>query len=540
MGMNPMNETNGPTWELPGVPPWLGASRKALGIVRVSSRKQSDNNSPEIQREGIEAYAKALQLELTSVVVIEESAKDSGTRFKFHEALQGARKARIRHLIFWVWDRIARNYTDVERLEEQVREDLFVLHLANDRRVLFAGSTDSEWLTADINTLTSKHYARELRRRAIESMAAKAQEGWYPAHVPLGYRNVRLTTPDGDLKKRGGTVEIIPEGKKLVRRMVELRVKGFSLLRIAEQVVQEGIVPPRHMRRFQAKNAGSRVELVLKDPFYKGEFEWRGKTYRGKHEPMLTPQEWDTLQETFGKKATYTKRRHNGALAGWLNCADCGCRITYDPKKKPSGASFDYYRCANGKHAHERLVYAREEDIFTQFSEALDAIQVNEKMAAQIAEELNASHGQARKMGQQEAAQGGRALADLDRREDDLYGDLKRGLIDEVAYRRQREHLKAEKERLERQLTAAKEDFGRDYLITARMTLELATKAKSLWISRNGHEKRELLEKLLSNPTLSGKTLRYDLKKPFSVLAEMREKNEWRAAWGKIKIDAGL
>ncbi len=60
------------------------------------------------------------------------------------------------------------------------------------------------------------------------------------------------------------------------------------------------------------------------------------------------------------------------------------------------------------------------------------------------------------------------------------------------------------------------------------MTLELATKAKSLWISRNGHEKRELLEKLLSNPTLSGKTLRYDLKKPFSVLAEMRQKNEWR------------
>ena len=40
-------------------PRWLGKSPRALGIVRVSSKKQGDNNSPGVQREGILAHAKA-------------------------------------------------------------------------------------------------------------------------------------------------------------------------------------------------------------------------------------------------------------------------------------------------------------------------------------------------------------------------------------------------------------------------------------------------------------------------------------------------
>ena len=68
-----------------------------------------------------------------------------------------------------------------------------------------------------------------------------------------------------------------------------------------------------------------------------------------------------------------------------------------------------------------------------------------------------------------------------------------------------------------------------DELLTAKRILELASRAKSLWNSRNAHEKRELLNKLLSNPTWDDTSADYDLKKPFAVLAKIRGEDEWRA-----------
>lgn len=64
---------------------------------------------------------------------------------------------------------------------------------------------------------------------------------------------------------------------------------------------------------------------------------------------------------------------------------------------------------------------------------------------------------------------------------------------------------------------------------TAKTILELATSAKSLWISKSHQERRDFLDMVLSNPILDGLTVRYELKKPFAVLLKMSEKVEWRA-----------
>jgi len=65
---------------------------------------------------------------------------------------------------------------------------------------------------------------------------------------------------------------------------------------------------------------------------------------------------------------------------------------------------------------------------------------------------------------------------------------------------------------------------------TAQRTLELAKSAAELWVSRSGAEKRALLEMMVSNPTLTGRKVAYELKKPFAVLAEIRRKG-WAPQW---------
>ena len=125
-------------------PRWLGNTSRALGIVRVSSKKQGDNNSPGVQRDGIRAYAVANDLDLVEVVQIEESAKSSEARVKFHAALEKAKRNKARHLVFWVWDRSTRNFTDYELLEDLIRRDEMVLHVAHEHWQLHAGSDEFE------------------------------------------------------------------------------------------------------------------------------------------------------------------------------------------------------------------------------------------------------------------------------------------------------------------------------------------------------------------------------------------------------------
>ena len=275
-------------------PEWLGKSSRALGIVRVSSSGQRDNTSPETQREGVLAYARDNNLELVDVIQIEESAKDSKARKKFHAAIERLADEKIRHVIFFVWDRTTRNFTDHEILEGLIRSDAIVLHVANDRWMLSVDSDEGDWMKAEISTFVAKSYSRTLSRRAKQGQDAKAAAGWYPTRPPPGYRNRRDIHVDGSVKDRGGTVEQHPGGRALLHRMHELRVKDqLSLSAIGKKVVDEGLWFAAGQRR-KTVNAGH-VQRILTDPFYSGTFTWREKQYVGRHQPMFTPHEWDEL-----------------------------------------------------------------------------------------------------------------------------------------------------------------------------------------------------------------------------------------------------
>jgi hypothetical protein len=62
----------------------------------------------------------------------------------------------------------------------------------------------------------------------------------------------------------------------------------------------------------------------------------------------------------------------------------------------------------------------------------------------------------------------------------------------------------------------------------AKSIIELATLAKSLWLTRSRLEKKEFLEKILSNPVLDGTTVRYALRNEMGVLALIKQTEEWR------------
>ncbi len=513
-------------------PRWIGCNRRAVGIVRVSNIRQLDGNSPTTQRKGITAYAADVGIQLARIEEFHESAKRSKDRIKFHALIERARSEGIRHLVYFVWDRTTRNFTDHEWLEELIRDDVFVLHVAHDNRVLHKDSPDSDWLSADFNTLTAKQYSRDLRRRANESMRTKAETGWYPTRPPIGYVNQKLMGDDGQIKERGGIIALTDWGRVLVRRMGELRLACVSLDGIAESVLGEGLVPARKQWRFKGNGRRSGVERILKDVFYRGDFQWGGKLYRGNHAPVFTREEWEAIQEAGRERPPQQKRKHEGLFGRpplRLRCADprCGCVVVYAPKLK-NGVAYRYYRCTNGKRVHVGEQNITEDAIMAQLSSAVDAIAITEDLATAIAHALGETHRKAQAAKDREVEGYRRQVAELEAKEDALVDlRLARGLDDE-AFRRQLDRIRRDRDRAFDALQQAQRQVDGAYLVTAQRTLELAKNAKRLWEARTREERRDLLAKLLWNPVLEGRSVRFDLRKPFRILAEMRQSEDWR------------
>ncbi len=535
---------NRPAW-------WDDGNDRAMLICRISDRKQKDGVSLDAQQRAGGAYAAHADIRLAEVRSFQESAKRSELRVTFHAAIEQARRANIKHLIFPFFDRMARNFTDWEMLEEMIRDGSIVLHVVASGLVLHKDSPDSDFFATDINIAQAKQENRTRTTKTIDGMEERCERGWYPSRPPQFYEHRPVLDEAGRPLKRGSTIEGPSEaGRRLVRREMELHLQGFSLDRIRERCLSEGLVPAKMVRSYTK----SIIDRHLKSEFYaalpaprqdperpgevfKSQFTWRGTTYAAKHEPIFSYVEWEQLRASFGQKSTYRKLKHDGLFAQGplsLTCATegCGCKITYAPKSKKKGVTYRYYRCADGKRVHvgreEKQINVREEEILDQLGTALDAIALTPDVVQAIVNGLNETHRTAMQA-KQRAAEGYRATAkELEAREDRLFDRFDANEIDRATYDRQLARLRAEKAETFEKLRQADETEDSKYLVTAERVLELAKSAKSLWETRSAQERRDLLERLVCNPRLEGRTVRYDLKKPFSVLAQMHGEGGWR------------
>lgn len=507
---------------------WLGKTSAAVAFLRVSSARQKDNTSHETQETEIRRYCDELGLELRRVVKIVESAANSERRQAYTAAQDEALAAGCRHFMFYMSDRETRNLTDNERNEQLVRSGLVVLHYVRDRQVVHEHSSESDFFMRDMFAVQNKQYIRVLRTKVMDAQKTKAQHGWFPLNrLPLGYAHERRKDDSGRELRRGTIIVPDPDRRRVEQavREFELRAAGASLREVRRQVIAEGFIPADKVAGYYL----SGIEQRLKSRFYAGYFTYRGIEYEGRHELIIPPTLYAAVQRTFTDPKP---RRQSGGVfgGGWLTCADprCGCVVTYDPKTKTLKGTgkphrFEYYRCSNGRRVHDRAVYVSEQTIWDQLGAAFDDFTLSEARAKEIAAMMDAMTGQAKALNRAQARAHQDALSALEAEEDRVYGDLRAGVLDDDAYKRHLARIREQRADYNRKLAdlqgATTEAFGR----TASWIIELAMSARSLWEGRNPSERKAMLETVLSNQTLEGKTIRYDLQKPFAALAKIQK-----------------
>ncbi len=521
---------------------WGTSNTKAFAVLRVSSKRQKDGVSHETQEAEIKRYCEehGLVLAQDDIIPIVESAFKE-IRNKYAAAMDRSIRQKAQHILFYMFDRETRNLTDNEKNERLVKDGTIILHYVHDRKVLHKKSPGADFFMRDIQAVTNKHQSRNMGEKISDACKVKAEKGWFPGnHVYLGYMHVRPKDDKGNEIRKAQTTIIVDETTApLVRREYELRAKGMTYEQIREQIVGEGLA---QKCGFPVKKYWvSAIEWRLKNKFYSGSFDWKGIEYEGKH-PLFIPKPIrDKVALTFGKKKVRRITGDYGALTGgWLTCADCGCNIVYDPHTKRIKATgeirtYHLYHCTNGKtdangapwHKSRKGMYVSEDTLWEQFSGVIDEIMISEELAEKITERLNESFVNAEAKMKEALRKYEAALGGIDERKDQAYDLFATGTLDSEMFQRQIQRLKTEKEQMIAEMDRVKRSTVGSVKEIAVSTLQLATSVKTLWNSRSAWERREFLEKLLSNQRLRGATVEYELRKPFQVVSQMQRNSKW-------------
>ncbi len=193
-----------------------------------------------------------------------------------------------------------------------------------------------------------------------------------------GYRYEEMLDPSGvkdrmgRVKRVGVMIQVDPEQAEVVRKIFEMRAKGFGLRAIAKFLNESKITPPRPEKRNRISPTWcpSSVRAILRNPKYVGKWTWnktkwvkppgsreRKKVERPPEEWVSNRREdlrivsdnmWSAVREMDEQQWDHHKRRANGQLvghyggntrekylfSGLLKCGVCGGNMVVVTSKK--------------------------------------------------------------------------------------------------------------------------------------------------------------------------------------------------------------
>ncbi|MBP6965129.1 MAG: recombinase family protein [Armatimonadetes bacterium] len=483
---------------------------EAIVYARVSSKEQEKEGfSIPAQLKLLRDYATEHGLVIRREYTDVETAKQAGrTSFNdmvafFKSALQAVDNS-CRVILVEKTDRLYRNLKDWVTLDELQLE----IHFVKENVILSPDSRSTEKFMHGIKVLMAKNYIDNLSEETKKGMVEKAEQGIWPSCAPIGYINVRC----GDKR----SIQPDPATAQLVRTLFELYATGrYSLLEVTRKIREDGLAYRKSGNRIQK----SLIHKMLTNPLYYGDIYWAGKHYSGTHEPLVSKDLWDTVQETLAEKGRRKTRqqKHQWLYRGLLRCGHCGCALTPEVKK----AKYTYYHCTGHKGRCPEK-YAREEELTRQFSEALRAMKMDSDVLEWLRVVLKESHRDEKEHHSQAISTFQQQYTKIQGRIDAMYEDKLDGTISREMYERKSEEWTQEQQDIMRHIETHQR-ANRAYLDKGVTILELADGAAALFERQESGDKRKILDTVFSNSIWKDGMLLPSYRKPFDLIVETQK-----------------
>ena len=422
----------------------------------------------------------------------------------------------VRVLLVEKTDRLYRNLKDWVMLDDLDVE----IHLVKEGAVLSRDSRSSEKFMHGIKVLMAKNYIDNLSEETRKGMLEKAEQGVWPSAAPLGYRNAdgangkRVIEPDADVAPQVMKLfEWYAAGGPALRDLVKkAREAGFSYRKSGKPV------------------PASTVHKILRNRLYMGGFEWNGRLYQGSHQPLVTRELWQRVQDMLnGRNASKHRRvKHDFGFPGLIARGHRGCSRVGEIKKQ----CYIDYHCTGYKGKCDEP-YVREEVLEEKFGALLGRLAFDDEVLDWVRDALHESHADERR--EHEAAIK-RLRAEYDRLQNRIHGayvDQLAGTIDAAFFEKMSREWRAEQERCLRDIERH-QSADQSYLDDGVRLFELAKNAKRLFAKQDARENRRLLNFRVSNCSWRDGELTAILRQPFDLIAETTAIDAMRKAAGEV------
>ena len=505
------------------------ANRYFLYIRRSQDAEDRQMASLEDQEKEMREVADRLSLNVVDVFLESQSAKKPG-RPKFNEMMIRIHAGEADGILCWKVNRLARNPVDGGQIQWLLQQRV-IKHIqtySSDYQ-----PTDNVLMMA-IELGMANQFVNDLSVDVKRGMRSKAERGWMAQRqLPIGYKHNK------GYEKGEAEIVSTPE-LKIVKRLFSTMLEGaHSASDIWRLATQYGIVT-----KSGKPKALQSVFNMLTNEFYCGFYYWKGADgvevrHRGKHEAILTEDEFNRVQKLLGKKGRPTRvNKLDFAFRGPIMCGECGCAVTAESKVRtvcthckhkfsckvgtacpkchtdisemvnPKIYTNVYYHCTKKSKVHACSQKSIDEsELEKQIAKELSDVEISEDFFRWSVEALKYMHGD-------ESATQEAVVKNLQKKEEDL-----RSRLDELFVMRADREISGEvmakmSKETEKELRDVEQEQKRlhnrmtEWLTKADKYLTFAEQVTEKFNKASNEEKRAMLEMLGSTIELRDKKLR--------------------------------
>ena len=494
----------------------MTTSKYILYARKSSESEERQVLSIESQVKEVKAMAQRLGINVTEVLMESQSAKRPG-RPIFNGLVKRIYSGEFKGVLTWKLDRLARNPIDgssvVWAFDEGKLSEIITPH-----GTFYNNSSDKFLMQIEFGI--AKKYVDDLSDNVKRGNRAKLEKGWLPGLAPLGYLN----------EPRERTIVPDPERFLQVRRMWDLLIEGKRVSEIAMIANEQWGFRMRVFRKQnREKISVNSLYKIFNNTFYYGLLERPEGTFQGKHEPMITEEEYWQAQDILGSHGRPRPKKHTFAFTGLIRCGECGAMITAEGHTNRYGYHYTYYRCTKKKSKCSQK-YVCDTDLDNSIVEILKHITIPKRFVDSAVKQLKRLQEMDSENNDMTTDSLSKALFGCKKKLENLNQMRLRDLIGDDEYLEEKKRLLGEKAIIEKNLSGGKE-VTQKVFEQAAATFIFAGSALERFNKGALEDKRTVFKGLGSNFLLKDKKLTIQIEKPFVIIgnaiSSLKARNDW-------------
>ena len=470
------------------------------------ARKSSESEDRQLQSiddqvNRLKRLASDLGLDIKKVYTEAKTAKKPNGRLVFDEMIERIENGEAGGILCWQINRLSRNPVDSGKIQWLLQRGVIKSIQTIDREY----KPEDNTLLFSVESGMANQFLLDLSKNVKRGIQSKLEKGWRPGMSPVGYIN--------DLANH--TILKDPGRFALIRKAWDLMLTGsYVVPQILDKLNNEwGFRSIKRKRSGGNPLAMSGLYKVFTNLYYTGIIVHKGQQYPGKHEPIVTLEEFDRVQVILGRKGKPRPQKHNYAFTGSIRCGECGCFYTAETHKKlikETGEikSYTYYHCTrrSNKVRCEQRKSVSEADLEQQIEKEIEKYTIMPEFLQWALEVLNKKNDTEIEDRTKVYEMQHKNLTATQRELDELTKMRYRQLIDDVTFVKEKAELQDKIAQMQTKLRET-ETRAERWLVLTEETFSFATYARKAFITGGLELKKEILLALGKAPIIQNGTL---------------------------------